>query len=103
MARIRLHPGQSVGLPLTDTERKIVCDSLVIPDEYIARFRDNLDKPDVLFTLDELDDLMGYVAVEASHSKNKQRQNILDGVGQRINDLLALYTDEDTQTDEDEA
>ena len=52
MARIRLHPGQSVGLPLTDTERKIVCDSLVIPDEYIARIRANADKPEVPFTLD---------------------------------------------------
>ena len=37
MARSRIHPGQSVGLPLNAAERKLVCDCMVIEDDYIDR------------------------------------------------------------------
>ena len=96
----RIHPGQSIGLPLSETERETICDSLVIPDEYIVRIRDNSAKQEVPFTLDDLDDFHGYVAAEANHCKYKKRQRILDGVSERINDLLARYTDEDSEQED---
>ena len=101
--RIRIHPGQSVGLPLSDTERKVNCDSFVIPDKYIVRIRNaDPEKQEVPFTLDDLDDFSGYVAAEANHCKNKKRKRILDGVSDSINDLLGRYTDEDTEQDDDD-
>lgn len=102
MNRIRLHPGQSVDLPLTDIERETICDSLVVPDEFIARIRANADKPEVPFTLDDLDAFHGYVASEANHCESKKTQHVLDGASEKVNHLLALYTDEDSEQDDDD-
>ncbi len=102
MKHIRIHPGQSVGLPLSETERETICDSLVIPDEYIVRIRANSHKPEVPFTLDDLDDFHGYVASEANHCESKKTQHVLDGVSEKVNHLLALYTDEDSEQDDDD-
>jgi hypothetical protein len=37
MPRIRIHPGQSLGLPLTAAERALIADGLVLDNEYIER------------------------------------------------------------------
>ena len=96
VTRIRIHPGQSIGLALTMAERAVVCDSLVTDDTYIIRIRNaGPDKPEVPFTLDELDDLCGYVAAEANHCKYKKRQRILDGVFKKLEGLLRRYSDVD--------
>jgi len=45
------------------------------------------------FTLDELDVLVGDVAAEANHAKNKVLQEQLDGLCERIEGVLSRYTD----------
>ncbi len=54
------------------------------------------NKPPVVhFSLDELDELAGYVAAEANHAKDKKLQKEWDRLFARIEDLLESYTDED--------
>ena len=45
------------------------------------------------FTLDELDELVGDVAAEANHAKNKVLQEQLDQLCDRIEAVLSRYTD----------
>ena len=52
-----------------------------------------VSKP-VMMTLDEIDDLSGYVAAEANHCADKKRQKKLDTVFEKAQDLLDRYTDE---------
>jgi hypothetical protein len=47
------------------------------------------------FTLDELEDLAGYVAAEANHAKVKQLKKQLASLFDRIQAVLESYTDED--------
>jgi hypothetical protein len=47
------------------------------------------------FTLDELDELVGDVAAEANHAKNKVLQEQLDQLCERIEAVLSKYTDAD--------
>jgi hypothetical protein len=47
------------------------------------------------FTLDDLEELMGYVAAEVNHVKDKKLQKGLDRLFARMEDVLQSYTDED--------
>jgi len=49
------------------------------------------------FTLDELDELVGDVAAEANHAKNKVLQEQLDQLCDRIEGVLSRYTDADAE------
>jgi plasmid stabilization system protein ParE len=46
------------------------------------------------FTLDDLDELAGYVAAEANHAKIKKLEKELRQLYARIADVLESYTDE---------
>ena len=91
-----IHPGQPIGLPLTPKERNLLIeDGLVIDNTYLDRIKDATgDKHEVPFTLDELDDLAGYVAFEANHAKSKPKQKAFDTVFQKIQHLLETHTDD---------
>ena len=57
-----------------------------------ARFTSRL--PFYRFTLDDLDELAGYVAAEANHAKDKKLEKDLRRLYSRIADVLESYTDE---------
>lgn len=92
-----VHPGQSIGLSLTAEELTLLAeDILVLDTAYVTRIRDaTASKSQVPFTLDELDDLAGYVAAEANHCKSKRKQKVLDAVIDKIQCLLETHTDDE--------
>jgi hypothetical protein len=49
----------------------------------------------VMMTLDDLDDFGGYVAAEANHCDDKKKQNKLDALFQKVQDLLGKYRDDE--------
>ena len=51
-------------------------------------------KPAYSFTLEDLEELMGSVAAEANHAKDKKLQKELDRLFARIETVLQSYTDE---------
>jgi hypothetical protein len=102
MPRIRIHPGQSVGLPLTAAERALIADCMVLDTEYIERVTNAPpDKPEVPFTLDELDDLAGHIAFEANHCDKRKRQSALDAIFNKIEKILDTYTDDEDEPDDE--
>lgn len=42
-------------------------------------------------TLDEIEDVMGYAAAEANHTKNKKLQKELDKIVDRLQEILNEY------------
>jgi hypothetical protein len=52
-------------------------------------------RPFYRFTLDDLDELAGYVAAEANHSKVKKLEKELRQLYGRIADILESYTEPD--------
>ena len=52
-------------------------------------------RPVFHFTLNELDKLVGDVAAEANHAKNKVLPERLDQLCERIEGVLSRYTDAD--------
>ena len=98
--RIRkpVRPGEKVPLRLSQRERELILEHTFADDDLTAPLSAmaTSSKASVYsFTLDDLEELMGYVAAEANHAKDKKLQKELDRLFARMEDVLESYTDED--------
>lgn len=94
--RTHIRPDQKLELDLTPAERKVIlADMVCLPPEYEALLRRTAPEQPLLLTLDDLDDLSGYVAAEANHTSDKKVWKILDSAFTKIEALLERFTDEE--------
>ena len=84
-------------LRLTSRQCDLIINKTFAPSELTGRLRLRIvgKKPVYRFTLDELDELMGYVAAEANHTPDRKLEKQLLKIFSRIEQLLATHTDED--------
>src|SRR5437870_3904018 len=71
--RKRIPPGGRIGLELNARERDLILNHTFADDDRANRFRvvrREDEQPVYGFTLDDLDELAGYVAAEANHAKD---------------------------------
>ena len=72
--RKRIRPDEKVSLELNDRERELILNHSFADEELTDRLRvvpRPTEQPVYQFTLDECDELAGYVAAEANHSREK--------------------------------
>ena len=88
---------RKVGIKLTVEERKLILGSPIhIHPELADPIRATATGAPVLLTLDDLEDLGGYVAAEANHTKDKKLRMKLDGIFAKIDDLLETHSHEES-------
>ncbi len=95
--RIRIKPDEAVPLELNERERELIQNTFV-DDDLTGRLRvvpKPGERPVFRFTLDDLDELAGFVASEANHAKNKKLQKEWDHLHERIEAVLDGYMDQD--------
>lgn len=95
--RIRIQPGEKVLLELDERERELILEHTLADDDLTNRLRivpRKEQRPVFRFTLDDLDELGGFLAAEANHSKDKTLRKELGRLFSRIQDTLDSYTDE---------
>jgi len=83
---------------LNDRERELILNHSLTDEELTRRLRilPRPGEPPVYrFTLDDLDELAGYVAAEANHTQDKKQRKEWDQLFSRISAVLESYTDED--------
>jgi hypothetical protein len=84
-------------LELNERERELILSHTFADEELVNRLR-VVPKPGVRpvfrFTLDDLDELGGFLAAEANHTKDKKLRKELDQLFDRIQATLDGYTDE---------
>jgi len=88
--------GGKVPLQLSQGERELIIEHTLADDELTAPLRATTassEKAVYSFTLDDLEDLAGFVAAEANHNKNTKLQRELDRLCERINEVLDSYAD----------
>lgn len=94
--RTFIKPGQKLELDLTPAERKTILDHLLcLPPEYESLLKKTRPEEPLLLTLDDLEDLSGYVAAEANHTSNKKVGKILDSAFTKMESMLDRFTDEE--------
>lgn len=89
--------GEKIPLELTERERELIMKHTFAGNDLTDRLR-IVPRPDrrplYRFTLDDLDELAGYVAAEANHAKVKKIEKELRRLYGRIADVLESYTDD---------
>jgi hypothetical protein len=98
--RIRktVRPGERVSLKLSNRQRELILKHTFADDDltaplHVAPVSNNTSV--YSFTLDDLEELMGYVAAEANHTKDKNLHKELDRLFEQMEEVLDSYTDED--------
>jgi hypothetical protein len=87
---------QTVALKLSSRERELIFAHTFADDELTAPLRivPTSNKASVYsFTLDDLEELAGYVVAEANHAKDKKLQKELNQLFARMETVLESYTD----------
>ena len=95
--RKQITPDERVPLELSDRERDLILQHTFAHDQLTGRLRivpRPGEPPAYHFTLDDLDELAGYVAAEANHAKDKKLEKQLHRLCARIAAVLESYTDE---------
>lgn len=96
--RIQIQRDEMVPLELNDRERELIQWHSFADGTLTDRLRvvpKTGERPVFHFTLDDLDELAGFVASEANHAKNKKLQKEWFHLCNRIEAALEGYTDED--------
>ena len=98
--RKRILPTDKVPLKLTDRQRELVIEHTFAPEYLMGRMRPGPQvvgaKPQpVAFTLDEWEELHGYVAAEANHCDERKLERELYRICDRVQDILDTHTDQD--------
>ena len=95
--RIRIEPDETVPLELNERERELIVEHTFADSELTKRLRvlpQQGQRPIFRFTLDDLEELSGFVAAEANHTKDKKMRKELDQLFGRIQEMLDSYNDE---------
>jgi hypothetical protein len=96
--RKRIRPDEKLPLELNESERDLILNHSFAEQELTDRLRvvpAPGESPIYRFTLEELDQLAGYVAAEANHTQNKKQRKERDRLFDRISAVLESYTDQD--------
>jgi hypothetical protein len=87
---------QKVGIKLSLAERKLILrDPIHIHPGLADPIKTTPSGDPVLLTLDDLEDLGGYIAAEANYTTDKKIRKKLDAIFSKIQDILETHADEE--------
>jgi hypothetical protein len=96
---IHLKPEATVALPLTAPERRLILALLLATTNLLDRIRGTPPgEKTVSFTPDEVEGLVGYVASQANHAKDRRLQKKLDLLFEKIRRRLDKSTEKEPPT-----
>jgi hypothetical protein len=92
----RIKPDEKVAVVFTARERQLIIEHTFAGPEVVEPLeqgRPRGGRYTLRLTLDDLDDLLGYVAAEANHSRSKALQKELDTLYERLQAEMESYDD----------
>jgi hypothetical protein len=96
MGKQKIEKGEKVGLRLTVAQRKLILeDPIHIHDKLADSIRSTPTGSPVMLTLDDLEDLGGYVAAAANNTTDTKLRKKLDTIFFIIQGMLETHTDEE--------
>jgi hypothetical protein len=96
MMRQQIEPGSAVEVCFTLRERELILAHTFAGRNLTARLRLAAvtgTQLAVHYKLDDLDELVGYIAAEANHCEDMALQGELDALHERLQDEMATYDD----------
>ncbi len=96
VARKKIDPGDKIEVTFTGRERELVLEhALAGPDvtDSLANAGQAGGRFLLHYTLEDLEELLGYIAAEANHCKSKKLQKELDALHERLQRLMESFDD----------
>lgn len=96
MSARRIKPGERIPITFSARDRVLVLEHTFAGGEILDLLeaaRVHRGRCVVKYTLDDLDELLGYVAAEANHSKSKKLRAELDALHDRLQSEMQAYDD----------
>ena len=91
-----INPDGKFGLVLSAVERKVILvEVMCLDEEYEEVLRTTPAAEPIMLTLNEWDDLGGFIAAEANHTRDKKVQRKLDAIFSKIEKLLSSHSNEE--------
>ncbi|MBW2124083.1 MAG: hypothetical protein JRH07_19880 [Deltaproteobacteria bacterium] len=86
MSRREIQPDEKITVRMTERDRELLQEHTFCDPEYAERLRPASNGEGLVgeYTLDELDDILGYVAAEANHTEDEELRRELDALYDRL-------------------
>lgn len=99
MKRKRISPEDRIEVRMSARDRELLVDHTFADPEYAERLRAIPGRSEYLggYTLNDLEDILGYIAAEANHCENRKLQKELHGLFDRLSELQQSYDDGEWQ------
>jgi hypothetical protein len=95
MKRRRISEGAQIEVRMSSRERELLVDHTSADPEYGERLQATSGKPGYVgaYSLDDLEDMLGYIAAEANHCEDRKLQKELYEFFDRLSILQQSYDD----------
>ncbi|MDH3472586.1 MAG: hypothetical protein OEM59_02745 [Rhodospirillales bacterium] len=93
----RIAPGEKVPVVLSAEERRLIVDHTFAGPDLTSPLETATvsgTQFTVRYTLDDLEELLGYIAAEANHTPDRKLRGRLDRLYDRLQTIEASYVDE---------
>lgn len=96
MKRKKIPPGTKIEIRLNLRDRELLREHTFVDKEFIDCIREVPGESYLIapYTLDDLEDVLGYIAAEANHTENRKLQDELDDLYDRLCDIEDRYDDQ---------
>lgn len=93
--RKTLEPDEKVEVRMSARDRVLLLEHTLGDPEYAERLRPTPTGGDLVggYTLDDLEDMLGYIAAEANHTEDKKLRRELDALYERLIRIQRSYDD----------
>ncbi len=94
MKRKKIPPGSKIKVLLTQRERDLIQENTLYDPNFARLAPLEGKKIRVDMSLDDIEDLQGFIAAEANHTNDKKIQQKLDALFVKLQVFLDTYDDE---------
>ncbi len=93
MKRKKIAPNTKIEIRLSARDRELISEHTFADPEFIECIREVPGKSYLIapYTLDDLDDVLGFIAAEANHTENRIIQNELEKLYDRLCEIEDAY------------
>jgi len=93
--RRNIKPDEKIDVRMTARDKHLLLEHVLADPEYAERLEPIAGSTDLLgrYTLDDLEDILGYIAAEANHTEDAKLQTELDALYEHLFNIQRSYDD----------
>jgi hypothetical protein len=93
--RRKIHPQEKITVRMTAADRGLLLEHTFADPEYANRLQAGPGEVELVgqYSLDDLEDILGYIAAEANHTKDKRVERALNKLHERLYRVQRSYDD----------